>query len=459
MALCPARRYICARMTESRSIATGGSYAELLRLAGPTVLSRLGVMAMGLTDAIVVGRFSATELGYHSLGWAPTVTILVAALGLLLGVQVLSARHIGAGHPERTGAVLRRGLSYALKIGIVSTAALILIGPWALTHMGLEPTLARGAARALVIFSLSLTPYLLADCFWLWLEAQGRPHVPTIAMWIANAINLGLALWIVPGTSPFPVSGAVAAGWVTLVARTALLLMLAASVLLWKRSRELGVFDPAPRDRIAEREQRAIGYATGLSYGIEAGSFACLNFVAAAMGAMVVAGWAVVMNVASILFMIPLGIAAATGVLVARARGAHDILGVTRSFGRGLALALLVILILSIVIFIMPGRIVSAYTTDAALKAMATGAVLLACLFFMADGAQVVAGSALRARGDIWWPTGMHAISYICVMVPAAWFFGLHMGLGLNGIVWAVVVASFVSAIGLVSRFRWLGDR
>lgn len=63
--------------------------AELWKLSWPVVLSRLGIMAMGLSDAIVVGRFSATELGYHALAWAPTSVVVTMAVGLLTGVQVM----------------------------------------------------------------------------------------------------------------------------------------------------------------------------------------------------------------------------------------------------------------------------------------------------------------------------------------------------------------------------------
>src|ERR1700743_983151 len=60
----------------------------LLRLAGPVVFSRLGIMTMGLTDAIVVGRFSPVQLGYHALAWAPTSIVITVAIGLLTGTQV-----------------------------------------------------------------------------------------------------------------------------------------------------------------------------------------------------------------------------------------------------------------------------------------------------------------------------------------------------------------------------------
>ncbi|HVK42087.1 MAG TPA: MATE family efflux transporter, partial [Phenylobacterium sp.] len=74
--------------------------AELWKLSWPVVLSRLGIMVMGLSDAIVVGRFSATQLGYHALAWAPTSVVVTMAVGLLTGVQVMTARRIGQGHRE-----------------------------------------------------------------------------------------------------------------------------------------------------------------------------------------------------------------------------------------------------------------------------------------------------------------------------------------------------------------------
>ena len=92
---------------------------DLLTLAWPVVLSRLGIMTMGLVDAIVVGRYSAVELGYQTLGWAPTGAIVTTAVGLLVDIQVMTARHIGEGRPEATGGVYRRGLTHAFVFGIV----------------------------------------------------------------------------------------------------------------------------------------------------------------------------------------------------------------------------------------------------------------------------------------------------------------------------------------------------
>jgi MATE family multidrug resistance protein len=88
---------------------------------------------------------------------------------------------------------------------------------------------------------------------------------------------------------------------------------------------------------------------------------------------------------------------------------------------------------------------------------MAGPALVLSCLFLIPDALQVVVAQSLRARGDVWVPTFTHLASYGLVMMPLAWWLAIPMGLGLMGVVWAVIVASFLSAGLLLARFWILG--
>ena len=97
------------------------------------------------------------------------------------------------------------------------------------------------------------------------------------------------------------------------------------------------------------------------------------------------------------------------------------------------------------------GLLVRAYTIDPALIAIAGPALVLATLFFVADGIQVVAAQANRAAGDVWWPTIMHFAAYSLIMMPLGWW--LAHKLGVNGLVWAVILASLVSSVLLTGRF------
>lgn len=426
---------------------------ELLQLAWPVVISRLGIMVMGLTDAIVVGRHSAEQLAFHALGWAPTSVMLTTAVGLLMGVQVMTARLVGAGRPQEVGAVLRRGVIYSLQIGMASVLLLTLAGPWALHQIGIEPALADGASLALIVFSLSLPMYLVSVAAQFFLEGLGKPAPGMNAMWLANGVNLALNLWLVPGLSGLPVEGAVASAWATFFARASLAAFLLVYIWRMPEARALGVFSPPVARREDIIEQRKVGYAAGVSYFIEVSAFAAMTLVAGLLGAVGTAAWTVVLNVSAVVFMVPLGLAAATGVLVSRAYGAGDPAGVQRAGWTGMAVVGVIAFVIALGVWPAAELISTAYTRDPTVLAMAAGALVLAALFFVADALQVVAAQALRSAADVWWPTLMHLFSYGLVMIPLGYGLSVTHGQGVNGIVWACIIASLISAGLLCGRF------
>ena len=429
---------------------------ELMRLSGPVVLSRLGIMVMGLTDAIVVGRFSAEQLGFHAMAWAPSSVFVTMTVGLLVGVQVMTSRAIGAARPHDTGAVLRRGLVYGFWIGMGSAVGLALLGPPLLHAVKLPQALADGATAPLIVFSLSLPLYALTVVLSFWLEGLSRPGPVTIAMWVANAVNLAINLLLVPGTFDLPALGAVGGAWATFVARLALLIMLGVYVLRLKDARALGVFDKPAPDRPAAIEQRRIGYGAGASNFFEVAAFAGMSLVAGWIGGLSVAAWAVVINVAAVIFMLPLGISTATSVQVGRAFGSRDPAAMSRSGWVAFGFTAVVGLVAAVLLFPLREWVAMAYTADQSAIALIAPALALTCLFLAPDAVQVVAAQALRARGDVWVPTITHLISYGVIMGPLAWWLALPMGLGVDGIVWAVIVTSFVSMAFLLGRFRML---
>lgn len=431
----------------------------LLRLSGPVILSRLGIMTMGLTDAVVVGRYSAVELGYHALGWAPTSVVLTMVVGLLTGVQVMTARAIGEGRPERTGAVLRRGFTYSVWIGLASTIVLALGGPSFLHAIGLGRDLADGATQALLVFSLSLPAYAVSVTGSFWLEGLGRPGPSAWAMWAANVVNLALVLVFVPGHAGLPIHGAVGAAWSTFGARMFLAVATFIYIARMPEARAWGVFARPEPDRAAAAEQRRIGYGAGVSNFLEVSAFASMNIIAGWISGVTVAAWTIVLNVAAIVFMVPLGLATGAAVVVGRAYGARDEAGVNRAGAVSFAVTAAFGLVVTLGIWPAAHLISTGYTRDAATIALAAPALALACLMFVPDALQVVAAQALRARGDVWAPTFTHLASYIALMMPLAWWLAIPKQMGITGMVIAVVASSFVSGGLLLARFWMLSRR
>ena len=308
-----------------------------------------------------------------------------------------------------------------------------------------------GAGPALVVFSLSMPFYVVSVACQFFLEALGRPRAGMWAMWVANGVNLVLNLVLVPDALGLGFDGAFASAWATFGARAALAAFLLIYILRLPEARALGVFDRPARDPEGEREQRKVGYGGGASYFIEVGAFAAMTFIAGQLGAIETGAWTIVLNISAIVFMIPLGLSSATAVLVGKAYGAGDGRGVLRAGLAGMGVAAALGTLVALVTWPTAHLMAAAYNRDPALIAVAAPALALATLFFVADAIQVVAAQANRAAGDVWWPTIMHFVSYGLIMMPLGWVLA-HV-IGVDGIVWAVILASLISAALLAARF------
>jgi MATE family multidrug resistance protein len=420
------------------------------------VASRLGIMTMGLTDTIVVGRYSAEQLGFLALGWAGTSAVLGSAMGLLSGVQVMASRAMGEGEPLGAGAALRRGLVYGLWVGVAAAIVLSILGPPLLASLGLKGGLARGASGPLVILALSMPSFAISSASASWLEGLGRMTPPMALMWLANGLNLGVDLVLVPGAFGAPALGASGAALATAASRTFLAVATLAYIALMRDARALGVFRRPQPSRAAAIEQRRIGYGAAASNFFEMTSFAGMNVIAGWIGPLAVAAWAVTLNVLALVFMVPLGLSTATAVLVAQAYGAVDPKGLKRAAAAGFAVTAVFGVLIGIAIWPNAAAIARLYTSDSQTIALAGAALALTCIFFLPDGMQVVVAQSLRARGDVVAPTLTHLASYAVIMAPLAYVLAIPAGMGLMGIVWAVIIASYISAGLLLLRFRML---
>lgn len=434
----------------------GKDLNELLTLAWPVVITRIGFMTMGLIDTLVVARFSTQQLGFHALAWAVQGVVLTTGLGLLSGVQVMTARHRGEGRPEATGGVLRRGAVYGLWIGVVSMLALGLGGGLLLRGLRLDAVMVAGAAPVLAVFALSLPFHMTGAAGSYYLEALSRPRTVTVAVLVCNLLNLAVNLVLVPGGFGVPAMGAAGAAWGTLIARFALMLWFYIAIFGQKDARALGLFAKPIDGPAAAAEQRRIGYGAGISLFVESAAFSGMSIIAGWIGGLAVAGWGILLNMAALVFMAPLGLGAAASVLVGKAYGAGNRAGVRRFGNLSFAVCTGFLIVAAIGIFLCADPIAAGFTPDPVLRPIVAGGLVLSCLFFVADGLQVVAANSLRAQSDVVVPTVTHTISYSFVMCPLAWFLAIPLGMGLSGIVWAVAVASLLAASLLLGRFWWI---
>ncbi|MFV3073163.1 MATE family efflux transporter [Niveispirillum fermenti] len=428
---------------------------ELVRLSVPVIIAQAGVMTMALVDTVMVGRYDARELAYYGLGNMPVGVMLGVMIGLLMGVLVLSAQAVGRGEDHLTGRIWRRSLPYALLIGF-TVAGACLTGEAFLLLTGQDPELAHGGAGIMRVVALGMPAAALHLATSLYLEGMKRPLPGMVAMLIGNVLNVGLNWLLVWGNWGFPAMGAQGAAWSTTVLRWLGAIGLVAYVWWHPRRVEWGIRGGFAGWWRHAAEQRKVGYAAGLSNGLEGSAFAGLGLFAGWLGAAAMGAYTIALNLTALPFMCALGLASATSVRVGNAFGAGDARETRLAGWTGLGVSTVCLALVGVLFLHYPGEIAGQFTHDATVTALAAPLIALTAWLLVADGGQVVMAHALRGRNDTWVPTILHFCSYYAIMMPVAYLLAFRFGQGVLGLYQGIFVASFVSVTFLSVRFWWL---
>jgi MATE family multidrug resistance protein len=441
---------------EPRTLA--GRVGELLRLAVPVIVSRSGQLVMALVNTILVGQYAAEHLAYLSIAHAITMPLFVGSTGFVLGTLVETARFHGAGRSAECGATWRRGLVYALLVGVVCLS-IALMGEAILAFSGLSDQLVNEGGKVVRILALGLPFMVIYITSAYFLEGLKRPNAPMVMMLIANAINLVLNWSFIYGHFGLPAMGAEGSAWATTIVRALLAGMIV--LYIWNlRDREsLCIRRRAHGGWTSWAQQRRTGYSAGLSQLVESSAFALLTLIAGRIGIMAAAAYSIAFQILGLVFMIALGIGSATAVLVGHARGRKDAAGMARAGWLGLSVDVILVFCIGASVSQAAPWIAPAFAADPALLAVATSLVAYMGFVVVPDTCQAVTALALRARGDNWIPVLTHMISYYAVLAPFAWYLALHTDRGVAGILDAILIASVVSATFLVGRFYLLSRR
>ncbi|MBX2853852.1 MAG: MATE family efflux transporter, partial [Rhodobacteraceae bacterium] len=381
-------------------------FSLLATLAGPTMLSRAGILLMALADIVMVGRHSTQELAYASLGMSLFVPILVTGVGLMMGVTFLTSQHFGAGRLRETGKVWRRGLPWALAVGVVGGLICAFGEVW-LGLLGHEPDLAAGGGAVAVAVAVGIPAQLLYAVCAFHLEATRRPLPGLIAMAAANLLNIALNWVLIYGNLGAPELGAVGSG----IATAGVRVFLAAALVTYIVTRpDRAVYGIHLRPRRfwgeggwgSSARLRRIGYAAGVAYGVETSAYALVLQFAGWLGAAPLAAYSIAHNIEATLFMAALGLGAGTAVMVGNAVGGRDYREAGASGRLGIVAVLVLMSLAALAIFASVSEIVGYYTLDPSLRALAAPVLMVAGLAAIFDGAQLVAGQCSRAMGDVW---------------------------------------------------------
>jgi len=416
---------------------------DLARLAAPVALSRTSFMLMGLTDAVVLARHAPAELPHVLNAFLPVGVAMGFGLGLMTGVQVLTAELCGAGRELETGRIVRRGVAVALAYGLVSAAVCILVAVPLLRWLGFDASFTAATARCTRILAYGLPAHMLFNAAASYLEAMRRPMVVTAIGIVAVAANLVLDVALVPA------HGAAGVAWATTLSRCGMAL---AAMVVVARSTPALVWGGNPGPGEFGR-QNGVGLGAGLANVAEWGSFNLTHVIATLSSIDAGALWGLTVQMMGSVFMIYVGLGSATSVRVAERFGRGDREGVADASRLGIVAALVVGTALGMAVWGASGQLAAVGLAAEGDGAGARLAPLLARLLAAAaavtlfDGLQGVASMALRAREVVWPPTAIHVGSYALLMVPLCWWLALGSGPGRGHGVWGVLVGVAVASV------------
>lgn len=432
--------------------------SELVRLSGPIVVSRSGFLLLALADTVMTGRYDTVELAYLSIGMGVVMPLLITAIGMIMGTLVLTANAFGGERYRECGPVWRRSIIYALILGS-GCIAVGFFGEPLLLMMGQTPDVAKDGGEIFLILSLGLPGHLVFLSSAYFLEGIGRPKMGMFVMIWANILNVILNWVLIDGTAWFGPMGSEGAAWATTVARWFMAIS-AAGVVWWMadhqtfniRGKLIGGFS-------SWQELRRMGYAIGLSFGVESMAFAALNVFAGWLGKLPLAAYGLTLNLMALVFMIALGIGSATAVRVSIAFGRGDYKDAALAGWTGLGVGSLGMMSAGILTYFFAAPLAGIYTDDPALLIEAIITVSFITWIFIPDGGQAVMANALRGRKDVWAPSIIQTVSFFGVMVPVGYVSAFVYETGAVGLFHGILSGCIVSLIWLSIRFEWLAKQ
>ena len=423
-------------------------------LAAPLVAGHLSTGLIGFVDNVIAGRHGTNTLAGVAVGTALFWLPMMIPMGTLMALPPAVSQLDGAGRRAEIGPLFRQALWLSIALGLLLFTFLTL-SLHALAPMGIAPEVQPTAAAFLQGIRWGMPALTLYYCM-RYLCDDLHWTLPTMVFGFGGLLVL-LPLGYVLTFGAFGIAERGAGG-----------LGLASSIMMWlqavgfalylvwsRRFEALGLF--ARLDPPRWREIGALlktGLPIGVTVAMEGGLFIVTALLIGRIGELEVAAHQIAINVASLCFMVPFGLAEATTVRVGHAigggRGAD---GVRRAALAGAALMLLTQALSATVLFAGHDAIAAIYTRDVAVASLAGTLLLFAAAFQFPDGVQVLSAGALRGLKDTRVPMFIAAFAYWGVGMPLGAGLGLGLGWGPKGMWLGLIAGLTVAAVLMARRF------
>ena len=424
---------------------------RLVRLALPILIAQAAQVGVGVVDTVMAGHASANDLAGVALGSNVFTTLYITLLGVMAALQPIVAQSYGAGKTTEIGEQGRQGLWFGLFLGISGMLLLwVVISPLQ-KQFDMGSYVNKTFGQFVFFISLGMPAAMIHRAFYAFASSLNRPKTIMIVSLIALLLNIPLNYVFVYGKFGLPALGGAGCG-------------LASAICFWFNAIVLGIYIYRQRffapfalfARFEWPKWRAqwvvlmLGIPIGLSFFLEVSLFTFISLLIARFGVTHVASQQVVINITSLIYMIPQSIGIALAVCVGQAVGAQNWLRARFISGVGLIMGLIGACGTGLMLLTFRHFWVSLYTKDQNVIILGGTLLIFAAIFQLSDATQTIASYALRGFKLTKVPMLIHAITFWGLGLGIGCLLGLYFNMALYGFWLALVVSLTGAAVALV---------
>ncbi len=431
------------------TMATLSEVPNVLRLAVPIIVGLASGTLIGLVDTLMVAPLGTNALAALGLATSALIVLYSGVFGLLSVVHVHLARAAGSENWETLGQVLADGRLVSTFLGIAAGGIMLAAFPL-FSLLAIDPEVSGLLWPYWVAMCLSMVPYAALGLYRGLFNALDRPWA---SVWIALAgvaLNVPLNWVFINGLGTFGGFGLAGAGISSVLAKGFSLFLI---IWLW-RLPSMSIYRRSKQPDITRslnllRE----GWPAALSSVGEGGSYATAGMMMALFGSAALAANQVVHSIASVMYMLPMGMTAAVSIRVGQAIGGG---AKQRVRAVGLAASLIVVVWMAAITGLLLGfreSLAGTLSSDAFVVPVAATLFLTLAFTQFADGMQSTAQGALRGLLDINLPTAITLFGYWVLALPMAYIVSVWLGFGPVGVWIGYGAGVMAAAIALQVRF------
>ncbi|MCB9211206.1 MAG: MATE family efflux transporter [Ignavibacteriales bacterium] len=424
-----------------------------IKLAIPVSIGQLGHIMLGVVDSFMVGKLGAEPLAAAALANGLFFLVMVLGIGMSHAITALVAIAKGENKNEECGIIVRQGLIVNLIFGLILTLATYFLAKIVI-YLNQEPLVAQLTESYLSILSISIVPFMLFQTYRQFVEGLSDTKTPMYIAIFANIVNAFSNWVLIFGNLGFPALGLDGAGFATLMTRTFMGLIMMLIVL---KSVKYKDYDPTLNFRSINWKMMKkiirVGFPSGLSYSFEVGAFSFASIIIGWLGSEYLAAHQIAINLASISYMVVLGISSAATIRVGNAFGERNLINIKLAGYSSIFLGFLFMSFTGIMFILLNEFLPSLYINDFKVVEIAASLLIIAALFQLSDGIQAVGLGVLKGLTDVKIPMAITLFAYWIIALPIGYILGFYFEMNIIGIWLGLLLGLTVAAFLFVLRF------